>query len=383
MSEPNARTVVCRILGVRRRRAATDSFEGDRAGGAPAAADVFLSIEQTAYVSPGAVDLVGTLESVQRANLYIYLDLDAHDFIRGYAIAHSGFVSSLTETEEGYLVELERQPTAFFIPMHPDPAAMVSTIRSAESTRQPIALRNASYCDPLLAAQTVPSTPDMERSRVGVDPCVDSASLTPVTREQAMNYFELLAAFTCPTASKCSCVPTYYVVMGCQARAHRFCNILSELPRPVRAAKKWAWARFMAVEPPNMPCCRVLWNRHVAVALRARDREGYYVLDHALFEMPVTEDTWLDKLVHPAKESQISSALAFDWEGPTLKAQKEIQGDTEEGLFRARAMQEDMILNCGSPPYHTCCITSHAAIPGSADPAACSRAAARTPYAPG
>jgi hypothetical protein len=384
MTEVNLRTVVCRIERIRRRRPAaplsTEESQPDRDDGD---FEILLSIDEIVSVAPSAVDIVLTLERVHDANLFIFLDLDARNYIRSFRIAHTGFVRRVTKAKEGYYIRLEGESAAHFIPLQPDPTAMIETILGAQYAHQPVALRSSSFCEPTIAVSAVSASHTVCTARVRMAPDVDVDSLTRVSYAEAVEYFNILATFACPAVKPDDrCVPTFYMTMGCQARAHRFCGILSRLKRPVRAAKKWAWANLLVVEPPNMPCCHIEFDRHVAVALKASDREGFYIFDHALFDRPAAEEVWLSKLVHPMKLSEISDAGCYDWEYPTELRRMEIEGDTERGLEIARIWQEEMIRCYGPPPYKTCYVTSHGAIRGCADRETGSGAAEGRPYQP-
>ena len=353
MSQPPTRTVVCRITDVRRGRTAPD-----------VGYEILLSIEEVAYPAPTATDVAQRLERIQRARAYIFLDLGPGNIIRSFRLAHTGFVRRVTRAEHGYYVQLEDDASAHFIALGPDTTAIIETILSAQHAHRPIALRTATVCEPVIAVAVVPELLGRLDGPVTLAPDLDAGSITTVSYAEAVQYFNLLAGFTYPKHPDDPYIATYWIVSGCQARAQRFCQILHTLDPAVRPAKKWAWAggEFMAVEPPNMPCCRIGFDVHVAVALRAGDCDGYYVLDHALFAVPVTEDVWLSKLVHPAKQSEVSEAGTYIWARPDEPPRREIDNESETALRYGRIAQEEMIHCYGPPPYHSCFITTHAAI---------------------
>jgi Glutaminase len=118
--------------------------------------------------------------------------------------------------------------------------------------------------------------------------------------EEVWDMFALVAGNTCDCAGNPpGCIPFLYPNDGCKARAH-------EMSRLIAAAgfvpyKLWfaPSGDDMLVTTANSPACVVQWTYHVAVCLDVYVSPSTwitYVIDPALFDGPVTQNTWFQRM---------------------------------------------------------------------------------------
>ncbi|HKH47559.1 MAG TPA: protein-glutamine glutaminase family protein [Thermoanaerobaculia bacterium] len=166
--------------------------------------------------------------------------------------------------------------------------------------------------------QAPPALPPTERFPVDLD------QLPSVTASEAAAFFSRLR--------RQPHIPFQYPLNGCWARAHEMCRLIERHfdgdPQQDVVAKIWNQGQLI-VPTDNSPDCRVEWSYHVAPVVRVG--EELLVLDPALFERPVSVESWRQRQSDLSNPPVFTTRRAYDLvEGESFVA--EGPGATQELL---------------------------------------------------
>jgi Glutaminase len=191
----------------------------------------------------------------------------------------------------------------------------------------------------------------------GIAPAAHPAATRPVTSEEAMKLFNMVAKRSCdPLEPSDTCIPFLYPRDGCHARAHEMCRLMIEAG--AQPAKVWNFSNGLVVKTPNEPTCKATWGIHVAPTLQVRlseDAEAEtQVIDPSLFAGPVSVTTWQNAQGDP------ESVLAYTSFHPFLPPMAgDVDTDptyeeTQQALILYRSKLKLRAHRTGRPPYHRC-----------------------------
>jgi hypothetical protein len=129
---------------------------------------------------------------------------------------------------------------------------------------------------------------------------------------------------------------------GCYARAQMMIEQIEQMGFGVGRA--WTFAidkrEPLYVKTPNHPDRFVVWNYHVAPALKVRHTDGklyYMVIDPSMFDRPVFASTWKRAQKHPQASRDPHLTFTKLREAPLLADGKRVPGD---GYWPAMTPQE-------------------------------------------
>jgi hypothetical protein len=137
------------------------------------------------------------------------------------------------------------------------------------------------------------------------------AILTEITSAQAKGLFQAMQARGQIGAPKGDWIPLVYPDDGCDARAHRMCELMAT-EHNVRAAKVWLYAKTPPLKVPtrNNVDCQVLWDYHVApvVKLKTGSATALRVIDPSVGPArPLTIAKWIGEVNGPSNAPTIHS----------------------------------------------------------------------------
>ena len=128
--------------------------------------------------------------------------------------------------------------------------------------------------------------------------------IQPVTMDCLNAMFNLVYGKNCiPQAETTDCIPFLFSDYGCEARAHKMCELISSHVTPAKVLNYPLPNGTLTVKTPNVPkCCLdpncfLEWTIHIAPVLPVDTGGGItaiYVIDPSLFPGgPVTLANWL------------------------------------------------------------------------------------------
>jgi hypothetical protein len=143
--------------------------------------------------------------------------------------------------------------------------------------------------------------------------------LTEVTPDQANDLFHSMQARGKIGAPTEDWIPFVYPDDGCDARAHRMCELMAT-EHNVRAAKVWLYAKKPPLKVPtcNSVDCQVLWDYHVApvVKVQVGSTTAPHVIDPSVGPArPLMVSEWIDEVNGPSNDPTIhafTSSAAYE-----------------------------------------------------------------------
>lgn len=181
-----------------------------------------------------------------------------------------------------------------------------------------------------------------------------------VTAETLPLMFAAATATSCGVPPTGGCVPFNYPNRGCEARAHRMCQLLAA--QGVTAGKIWIFD-FPRATTSNFALCEIRWVWHVAAFVRSTDGDG---LESVLVIDPSIDDTSVMRLsdylqrVHCNTSSLRFSSARFYQVGADGRGSFERHDFTRSGSQcedDLEAYREEAAARNPQPPYAHCSLT--------------------------
>jgi len=239
---------------------------------------------------------------LERYGLPVYVETDPDTgVVLDYRVPVSGRVARLDKIPRGgYRILLEGVFCYFVLrESNPSFARFADTLLHARASGSEVILtkKDEPYEIADIRITSLPCGPAPKRTSAAS--CVkDAGDIPPVALECAKAMFTLVNNVSCvPQAATSSCIPFLFPDYGCEARAHRMCELISGAG--VTPAKVLSYAspgEAIDVETPSIPGCHVTWPAHIAPVLQVTTAGGgtdTYVIDPSLCHEPVTLDSWI------------------------------------------------------------------------------------------
>jgi hypothetical protein len=177
-----------------------------------------------------------------------------------------------------------------------------------------------------------------------------------ISLQRARQLFDLVnSRLCCAAISSSPCIPFAYPDDGCWGRAHEMCRLM--IADGAQPNKIWIRGT-LRVSSANKPDCLVRWGWHVAPTVEVSTSVGdrTYVIDPALFNEPVPQDTWKGIQGDPGAVLTPTGPEIFhyyyppDTYDPTYAKSNGVL-DTYRMQLRLRSAEPH-----GPPPYDNCMV---------------------------
>lgn len=342
-----------------RRNAIVDTLSSPLAARAPAqaaAAETYESITftsgRTARVDlrePRAGGWLGALAELHAANLDAYVEVDPDTgLVTEVLVPHQVTVRELTPGED--LVEVDLEPSHAHHHLrrdNPDFDELLALLEQARDSRRTVLVTEA--LDERAIIDVRPAPKEAAVAEQLTDSGAEALG-TPVSYAQVVQMYRLVAGQTaCSANPTAPGIPFTYPDDGCWGRAHEMARLM--IANGITPDKVWIYGN-LRVNSANKPDCLVGWDWHVAPTLVAGGVT--YVIDPALFDGPVTQDTWKGVQGDPAARLVPTGAEIFHNHYTPDRFDPDYS-KTNGVLARFRAaLQLRSNLPAGPPPYANC-----------------------------
>ena len=350
MSRPNTR--IARIARVRypERPAALDAVGGPVLSPGPAAID--FTDGSAARLPPPAAAAAALLEALRDAGEPAYLMMEG-DTIRRVFAPIVGRVDRCTEGEGGRLqIGIDASPRALWLRLVDDYSAGLRPVLSRALDSREVLLVAANRRGEVVDAE--PASPEdallaPDFTAVGAEPLdrIPTATVAPADLD---DLFALVAAHDCRRRPPSPCIPFDYPDTGCDARAHKMCEVLGD--HGIVAGKVWVFDGPEA-RTVNVPGCVVQWFWHVAAFVRVAGETGtaaVRVLDPSVHTESVSLGRFRAGLGVRASAVRFS-AMAIYQMGQDGRGVTALPGQSDKDLPKYRACAA---LRRPPPPYGPC-----------------------------
>jgi hypothetical protein len=174
-----------------------------------------------------------------------------------------------------------------------------------------------------------------------------SIAMTRVSRSKVGPLFHQLANASCQLTAIDGCIPFDYPNTGCNARAHKMCELLQA--QSVSCAKVWVFDPLMSADTKNFQdACQIGWLYHVApyVRVSGAGNASVRVLDPSLFTHAVTLAQFVAGLHTLVSKVQFSQAKFYQMgsTGGSLPSPNQCDSDLEW-------LREEAAARIPQPPY--------------------------------
>ena len=182
--------------------------------------------------------------------------------------------------------------------------------------------------------------------------------LTTLPKQDADDRFTAMTGETCSVnAIGGDCIPFLYPNDGCQARAHRMCEVLANIS--VTAGKVWLFGSgyprraTLLARTRNSPRCKVRWLYHSAAVVQVAMPGGLElrVFDPSLFGHHVSPEEWKSVQGDVQARLEFTSAAVRDQAPNQPIAFDDDFSDTPEDLVAYQARLLNRVARQGPPPY--------------------------------
>jgi len=315
-----------------------------------------------------SVGFARILDTLSKDRLLAYLEIDPESStITGVFIPRLTRVLAINPLDEGLVVRLARSHAPHVLRRgSPDFDELEPRLREALRTGDTVILtENADYDIIDVRYATGPGdSKGLTRAPLTaklVEPKKPWWSylipwLTCASSAKAQQVFDTMSATTCdPVTVSAPCIPFLYPKDGCFARAHEMCRLMINMG--LKPGKVWIEGN-LHVETKNSPTCQVVWDWHVAPTLCVRGsrflQTEELVIDPALFETPVSKETWKGKQGDPnATLKDTGVAIYFDAEITDISSDmldpNYVDSNQDLIYYRARLVEQTEVY--GPAPY--------------------------------
>jgi hypothetical protein len=239
---------------------------------------------------------------LRQYQLPVYIEADPESgAILEYQVPVFGRVARLDSISGGGLRILLDGVFAFFSlrESHPGFAGFAETLRHARKSGSAVILTKKCGPDEIVDITVPDAPPAPVLIRAAAASCVKApGEIPPVDLKTAAKMFALVNETTCDPADEAiDCIPFLYPIDGCEARAHKMCQLMAT--QGVTSAKVLNYPEFLeslTVKTPNAPGCSVSWPGHIAPILHVSKGSApaqTYVIDPSLCNGPVTLAHWV------------------------------------------------------------------------------------------
>ncbi|MGO1055069.1 protein-glutamine glutaminase family protein [Crossiella sp. CA198] len=313
--------------------------------------DIAFSSGRAARVDlrdPRARGWVGAFTELRAAGLDVYVELDPDTgLVTEVLVPHQVAVIALSPGEDLVEVDLEPSQAHHYLRRdNPDFAELLALLEAARDSQHTVLVTETLDKHAIIDVRPAPKEAVAEQLTEGVP----AALGTPVSYAQVVQMYRLVAGQTaCSANPTAPGIPFTYPDDGCWGRAHEMARLM--IANGITPDKVWIRGS-LRVNSANKPDCVVGWGWHVAPTLVAGGVT--YVIDPALFDGPVTQDTWKGVQGDPAARLEPTGWDIFH----NFYAPHRVDPDyrlTNEVLARYRAeLQLRSNSASGPPPYAHC-----------------------------
>jgi hypothetical protein len=243
------------------------------------------------------------LSQLQRYGLLVYIEADPDTgVILDYEVPVTGRVVRLDRVPGGsYRIVIEGNFRVFMLSAsNPHFKRFLEILERAREDGSAVVLTNRDDPNQIVDIR-IPPPPPFATTVIEETPlCSQDAGEMPIVTEACRDaMFALVSgAENCiPAAETPGCIPFLYPNSGCEARAHRMCQLISgQGVIPAKVFNYPAPGDILTVSTPNASQCVVYWAGHIAPVLQVDTGQGttaIYVIDPSLFPSAVTLTEWL------------------------------------------------------------------------------------------
>jgi hypothetical protein len=305
---------------------------------------------------PHSFTLAKILEVLHGANQPVYFDIEPDTrIIQDILFPRAVQVTDIAGAADGdkLVIGLRRSSARSFIrTTNPAFATLLSALTQANNNASTVLVTDASEGGEILDVRPAPMPQGCTPVGVASAPATQKYAVGP---DEAREAFRIGLMATCdPLCPWGSCIPFLFPDNGCWARAHEMCRLLTSAG--FTPNKIWLDGN-LCVKTRNSPACEVCWPFHVAPTLLVDDGNGgeLYVLDPALFEHPVPQDTWIEVQRDPNAQAFFTDATVY-YRDPGVGALFTDPESvcTNNDLITFRCALARRAVCKGPPPYANC-----------------------------
>jgi hypothetical protein len=286
----------------------------------------------------------------------VFLVLDERNVIVDVRAPFVGTVVRLIRAGDGsYQVGLDTSAVRFILqPRHPGFSTALADLKTAQRMGTPMII-TATDRHLVLDVRPDDSLRWFRLAAFISNPVLGNraiAQASQVTAARAKELFDEMQGESCDVATgPQECIPFLYPEDGCWARADRVCDLLSQR-HSLRAAKVWIHGD-LSVPTSNSPFCEVIWDWHVAPALRIGTGQParLAIIDPGVSaEGPLSRRAWKSMMGDKAARISITDAEVFR-QATEGQFAREPQGQGSFDLKTYRNLLEQRADEDGPPPY--------------------------------